>query len=171
MESFRIVLLFSCIAAATANTFTLPDSHSLRLMRHIMHKFAQPAQVPEVKQAQSAEISCLPDNWKTSGGKGICATTDQLDTKCSGDLEISSSKDCSGFDGNWCCYVPMKAGSATKQTVAASAPKEEKIKLSVAGPINPHPALTRQRLQLQKINNVQNAMNRRRIPTSVMNHF
>ncbi|XP_055337125.1 uncharacterized protein LOC129587408 [Paramacrobiotus metropolitanus] len=64
------------------------------------------------------DVKCTPDGWRAIGKNGMCVSTDDLDAKCS-DKEVSASRvDCMGFDGAWCCYVPLpKANSAMKVNV------------------------------------------------------
>lgn len=82
--------------------------------------YASPTSAPLPKTC------CTPDNWRAIGKNGMCATTNDLDAKC-GVLEISASKDCGAFDGNWCCYS-KEVYSAVQGTFHLNNPKcEDKI--------------------------------------------
>ncbi|XP_055345989.1 uncharacterized protein LOC129593605 isoform X2 [Paramacrobiotus metropolitanus] len=45
---------------------------------------------------------CTPD-LPVENDAGFCAPTDMLKTYCN-ELEISASRDCQSYSGNWCCY-------------------------------------------------------------------
>jgi hypothetical protein len=68
----------------------------------LLHKDLVSSSVGKTRQ-----IMCTSDVMSVLGKIGICASTIELEEKCS-KKEISiSAQDCAAFDGNWCCTAPL----------------------------------------------------------------